>query len=116
MGERQKAYTRRDTTFFKNENSPRTSTMTKKSNQETKAEQNHELLVKYQEKLFLRFKDYILGMALLQNRPPNELPPELQEQAQEHYNAEALPTLILLDDSDTTIHSHHWEQPSTRVG
>ena len=66
-----------------------------------KLEEAQQTIESYKEKLFVRFKDYILGMALLPNRPPEELPPELQEQAAKNYDPEALPVLILLDDSDT---------------
>ena len=64
-------------------------------------EKAQETLNAYKEKLFTRFQDYILGIALLPNKPPEELPPELQAQARENYNPQALQTLILLDDSDT---------------
>ena len=62
-----------------------------------KLEEAQETLEKYKEKLFTRFKDYVLGIALL----PNQQPPTPEGQQAPPHDPEALPTLILLDDSET---------------
>ena len=60
-------------------------------------EATHDNLEAYKEKLFERFSDYILGMAVLPKKDPQSLPPELKEQ----YDKNAVSTLILIDDSET---------------
>ncbi len=70
--------------------------MDNKHPQELAAEQLEAMRTKidaYKEKLFTRFKDYILGMSVLPPRPPEALP--------ENYPKDAVSLLILLDDSDT---------------
>lgn len=68
---------------------------------EKKLEEIQGIIDEYKNKVFARFKDYILGMAVLPNHPPEQLPPELQEQAAKNYDPDAVPLLILLDDSET---------------
>jgi predicted nucleotidyltransferase/uncharacterized protein (UPF0332 family) len=60
-------------------------------------EQMQQSLEAYKEKLFSRFQDYVLGMAVLPKRDPNALPDELKQQ----YDPNGVSTLILLDDSET---------------
>lgn len=60
-------------------------------------EESQKHLEEYKEKLFSRFQDYILGMAVLPKRDPKTLPEELKEQ----YDKNAIGVLILLDDTDT---------------